>query len=453
MNPASNVVPIVTMSEPSEPDFDITEDGLALRLAWKYSDNLRHVNQWGRWMAYDGVVWKPENTLKVFDLARATCREAAQRGEAKTRLSSAATVASVERLARSDRAFATTADHWDSDPLQLNCASGVIDLTTGRLRNHDYRHYHTKVAGCGLSDKKPELWLQFLDRVTNADKLRQEYLRRWAGYCLTGLTTEHAVGFAYGTGGNGKSVFSTTLQNVLGDYAKSCPQELFCETRNEQHPCAIAALQSVRLALVPETEKGSSFAESRLKALTGGDKIAARFMHQDFFEYTPQFKVLLCGNHKPYLSSVDEAVRRRLHLIPFDVTIPPEERDPRLTEKLRAEYPAILGWAIQGCLEWQRDGLNPPASVTAATNDYLLNEDRIALWIEAHCEMDPHVSVGSSEAWKDYKYFVEGMNEKAGSQRTFKQDLENHPGIHHEHTKAGSCFKGLRLKFTQGEQQ
>ena len=432
---------------------DATEDALALELTRKYGDTLRYVAEWGAWMAWTGCVWQPEKTLKVFDLARSICREASRSIILKTARAAVlkgSTVAAVEKLARSDRTFACTSDRWDSDGLQLNTVSGTVDLLTGKLRTHTLENFHTKCAGTSVSDKRPELWLRFLDRVTGGDKELQDYLRRMCGYCLTGSTQEHSLFFFYGTGANGKSVFTTALQGILGDYARSCPQELFVETRNEQHPCAVAALQSVRLALVQETEKGSSFAESRLKQMTGGDKLTARYMHQNFFEFVPQFKVLIAGNHRPRLSSVDEAVRRRFHLIPFAVTIPAEERDPRLSEKLKAEYPAVLGWCIQGCLEWRRDGLNPPKSVVDATSDYLSNEDRIGLWLKERCEVGNTLSVGSGVAFKDFKLFCEDLNERPGRQRDWKQDLESREGIDSCHTRTGTCFTGFGLKSNEG---
>ncbi len=435
-----------------------TEDGLALTLTAKYQDTLRYVSEWDAWMSWDGVVWKRDKTLKVFDLARSVCRRASEGINEKPvrhKLLQASTVAAVERLARSDRQFATTVDTWDGDPMQLNTLSGVVDLKTGKLLSHNRANMHTKVTGCAISDHEPKLWLSFLGRVTNGDGDLQGYLRRMIGYCLTGETTEHALFFCYGTGSNGKSVFTSTLAGILGDYARSTPAEVFTETRNEQHPCAVAALQSVRLALTSETEKASRFAEARLKQMTGGDKLTARYMRQNFFEFSPQFKVLIAGNHKPRLNSVDEAIRRRVHMIPFAVTIPAEERDSELTEKLKAEWPAILGWAIQGCMEWQKNGLRPPQSVLNATEDYLSNEDRIGLWLAERCTMNCNYSVGSTAAFRDYKAWCEAMNEDAGSQRTFSQELLSRDGIGEKRTAACNGFKGFGLKssYSQGEVQ
>jgi putative DNA primase/helicase len=213
----------------------------------------------------------------------------------------------------------------------------------------------------------------------------------------------------------------------------------------------LAALQSVRVALASETEKSSRFAESRLKQMTGGDRMTARWMRGNFFEFTPQFKIVISGNHRPRLSSVDEAIKRRMHMIPFSVFIPASERDPRLTEKLKFEYPAILGWAIAGCSEWRKNGLRPPSAVVDATEDYLSNEDRIGLWLKERCILNRTFTAASSVAFRDYKTFCEDLNEQAGSQRTFSQELVSR-GMRSEHKKTGTSFTGFGLKSDMPDQ-
>ena len=173
-----------------------------------------------------------------------------------------------------------------------------------------------------------------------------------------------------------------TITGALGEYAKVAPIESFTASQNEGHPTDMAGLQGARLVTATETEDGRRWAESKLKSLTGGDKIAARFMRQDFFEFTPQFKLVVSGNHRPGLRSVDEAMRRRMNLVPFNVTIPAAKRDSRLAEKLRVEWPGILQWAVDGCLEWQRVGLRPPQAVTAATDAYMTAEDALGRWLD-----------------------------------------------------------------------
>ena len=223
---------------------------------------------------------------------------------------------------------------------------------------------------------------KFLERVTDDKRELQDFLQRICGYGLTGVTCEHAMFFLYGTGANGKSVFVNTILGMMGDYAKTAPIETFIDSKNQAHPTDVASLQGARLVTAVETEDGRRWAESKLKALTGGDRIAARYMRQDFFQFTPAFKLVVAGNHKPGLRSVDEAIRRRFNLVPFTVTIPAAERDPELMERLKAEWPGILQWAIDGCIVWQCGGLNTPAVVETATKEYFTAEDALARWLE-----------------------------------------------------------------------
>jgi putative DNA primase/helicase len=196
-----------------------------------------------------------------------------------------------------------------------------------------------------------------------------------------------------------------------------------------------------------ETEDGRRWVESKIKALTGGDRIAARFMRQDFFEFAPQFKLLIAGNHKPGLRSIDEAIRRRLHLIPFKVTIPVEERDAQLRDKLRSEYPAILRWAVEGCAEWQRQGLTPPAAVLDATADYLSAEGRIGQWLEERCDVGRTYSATVGELYLSWTSWCESSGEKPRSKKSFSMNLE-YRGFEREHERSGSRFNGLTPKET-----
>jgi len=228
------------------------------------------------------------------------------------------------------------------------------------------------------------------------------YLQRLAGYCLTGSVREHAFMFVWGPGGNGKSVFLNVIAEILGDYAKQAAMETFMASTGDRHPTELAALMGARLVLANEVEEGRRWNESRLKSLTGGDPVSTRFMRGDFFTFTPQFKLLLVGNHKPALRNVDEAVRRRFHLIPF--IHQPAVVDQDLPEKLKEEYPAILAWMLEGCRMWQEDGLNAPESVRAATETYFDEEDAMGRWI-SECTVE-HEDVTAGEvlyaSWKDW---------------------------------------------------
>jgi putative DNA primase/helicase len=429
-----------------------TEDALALAFTRRYHRDWRYVATWGRWLVWDGHRWRTEETLAASDLIRHVCRHAAMHAATRsdsprlaTKLAAASTVSGVERLTRADRRHAATTSEWDIDPWLLNTPGGVIDLRTGRQRPHERADRMTRVTTATVGGQAPA-WRQFLEVATGGDQDLQAYLQRTAGYCLTGLTQEHALFFLYGTGANGKSVFVNTLATILGDYATSAPMDTFMEARNDRHPTDLAGLRGARFVSAIETEQGRRWAESKVKNLTGGDKISARFMHQDFFEYPPQFKLVIAGNHKPALRNVDEAMKRRLHLIPFTVTIPPERRDGQLTAKLLAERNGILAWAVQGCLAWQHEGLKPPTSVVSATDEYFEAEDALGRWMEERCERTATAKALTAELFADWKRWAESASEFAGTQRRFS-DLLITRGVQKWRNSFGvRGFKGIGLK-------
>lgn len=414
------------VNDPRPPTF--ADEALALRFAEAHADKLRYVAAWGRWISFDGACWRFDDTLLAFDRARKICREAAAECNttkvAKT-IASAKTVAAVERLARADRRLAATVDQWDDDPWLLNTPGGVVDLRTGRYGSHRLEDYATKLAGVAPDAACPiPNWLKFLERVTAGDNNLIAYLKRTTGYTLTGVTREHALFFMYGTGANGKTTFLNAITAATGDYHRTAPIETFTAVTGERHPTDLAGLRGARLVTAIETEEGRRWAEAKIKALTGGDKISARFMRQDFFEFVPQFKLLIAGNHKPGLRSVDEAIRRRFNLIPFTVTIPPAERDEALPDKLKAELPGILAWIIAGCLEWQEKGLAAPSAVTAATAAYLEAEDAVAAWIDECCERDPNAWESTAALFSSWSAWAIKAGEYVGSQKRFADRLE-----------------------------
>jgi putative DNA primase/helicase len=427
-----------------------TEDALALAFTRRYHRDWRYVAAWGRWLVWDGQRWRTEDTLAATDLIRSVCRQTAVRADnpkVAAKLASASTVSGVERLARADRRHAATTDEWDADPWLLNTPGGVVDLRTGRKRANDRADRMTKITTATPGGDCPQ-WMAFLSDIAGGDVDLQTYLQRMAGYCLTGVTSAHALFFLYGTGANGKSVFANVISTILGDYAATASMDTFVETRGDRHPTDLAGLRGARFVTAIETEQGRRLNESKVKAITGGDKISARFMRQDFFEYTPQFKPVIVGNHKPAIRNIDEAMKRRMHMIPFTVTIPPERRDGRLTEKLLAERDGILAWAVAGCLAWQREGLKPPACVVSATEEYFEAEDALGRWLDERCVRAPNAKSLTAELFTDWKQWAEAAGEFVGAQRRFS-DLLITRGVEKWRNGAGvRGFQGIGLKHT-----
>jgi putative DNA primase/helicase len=431
--------------DPQRPP-EFSDEALALRFAECHAGTLRYVDPWGKWLAWDGKRWRFDNTLHAFDRARFICREAASRANdprVRMAVASAKTVTAVDRLAKSDRRLAATTEQWDADPWLLNTPGGISDLRTGQMRPARIDDYVTKITAVAPGGECPT-WLRFLRRITNDDQELIAFLRRLSGYALTGITSEHALFFLYGTGGNGKGIFLNTVASILGDFHTTAAIETFTACKSERHPTDLAHLRGSRLVTATETEESRGWAESKIKVLTGGDKIAARFMRGDFFEYVPSFKLIIAGNHMPSLRSVDEAIRRRLYLILFSVTIPTQERDRELFEKLKVEWPGILSWMIEGCLEWQRSGLQPPDAVRNATAAYLEAEDVIATWIDERCQLDPQAWEPVADLYASWRTWANQAGEPQGSKKNFVQNLKDR-GFRPHRTNAQRGFYGLRL--------
>jgi putative DNA primase/helicase len=427
-----------------------SEDGLALVFTQRHVENIRFVAKWGRWLHYDLTHWREDALLSMFDKCRVVCREASDEclAEGKVaiakQLMTANTVAAVQRMATWDQRTAATVKQWDANPWLLNTPGGAVDPRTGQIRTGRREDYCTKVTAVAPGGDCP-IWLRFLDRITDGDFELQAFLQRMVGYSLTGSTREECLFFLFGSGANGKSKFLNAIAGILGDYAKTAPIETFIATNNEHHPTDLAGLQGARLVTAVETELDRRWAESKIKSLTGGDPISARFMRQDFFEFIPQFKLVIAGNHKPSLRSAGEAIRRRFHLIPFNVTIPEAERDLQLADKLRGEWPGILSWAIEGCIAWYRDGLNPPIAVQEATANYLANEDHIARWIDECCALGNRENAKTRALYQSYCKWCEANNEKPLSSKDFSPELDRR-GHTVEHTMFGNIRTGIGLK-------
>lgn len=436
----------------------LSDDALALIFTARHRDELRYCAGHAAWYQFTGGRWVKDSTLHVFDLVRAVLRDAqedvlafdpskpAQRERLLHALRSAKTVAAVERLARSDRAHAITPDQLDAEDWLLNTPDGEVNLTSGIMAAHNPASYHTKqttVAPSATVDCPT--WLRFLERVTGGDDAMIDYLQAVAGYALAGVVSEHVLLFLWGSGANGKSTFANVLTGILGDYAAVAPMEVFVEQPGQAHPTELAMLAGARLVTATETDAGRRWATARVKAMTGGDPITARFMRADFFTFRPRFLLILSGNHRPHLQAVDEAMRRRLHLVPFDQHIPAAERDPHLPERLREEWPGILRWMIEGCLRWQRHGLQPPGRVTDTTDDYMAGEDTLGNWLDAATVEDLYAFESSANLYADYAAWCGQAGERAMSRKRLVHALQDR-GMRKKDTNKARGFEGRRFR-------
>ncbi|MCW3784570.1 phage/plasmid primase, P4 family [Defluviimonas salinarum] len=429
-----------------------SEDALAAEFVRAQGENWRHVASWGAWFAWNGTQWRPDDTGAVREAVRLVCRAAAAEAEGASqarRLASDKTITAVLRIASSDPRVAARPEDWDSHPMLINTPSGHVDLRSGEVRDHERTRLISQMTSAAPKRGCPR-WETFLDEVLGGNGELKAYLKRFCGYCLTGSTREQVFVFLHGQGANGKSVFLQTISALLGTYASTATLDTFMASRTDRHLTELAGLRGARLVLVPETEAGRAWAEGRIKSVTGGERVRANFMRQNHFEFTPQFKLIVAGNHRPELRRTGEAMRRRLHLVPFTVTIPPERRDKRLAEKLLDEAEGILGWMIEGCLEWQRGGLNPPASVTSAVDDYLEDEDVVGQWIAEQCVTGSAHRATASDLYLSWSRWAECAGYDRGSQKVLGAQLRER-GF--SPAKVGSTrgWLGIKLRHSAAE--
>lgn len=277
----------------------------------------------------------------------------------------------------------------------LPAANGTLDLRTAELRPHCREDRITRLVPIDVDpEARCPTWEAFVARVLPDEEVRS-FVQRLAGYSLTGSTAEQILIFLYGQGRNGKSVFMETLADILGGYHTATRIQTLSSTGGAI-PNDVAALAGARMVTVSETPEGSRLNESLVKDLTGGDTITARFLRREFFQFRPQFKLWVRGNHKPQIRGTDDGIWRRVMLIPFAVQIPEHEVDARLAEKLNQELPGILQWALRGCLDWQSVGLCAPTSVEAAVNAYRREMDLLGEFIRDCCCVSEGLSASAS---------------------------------------------------------
>ncbi|UZF95135.1 phage/plasmid primase, P4 family [Bosea sp. NBC_00550] len=406
------------------PGGTITQDQVAQRFAREFGERLRYCHHTGAWFQWCGSHWQRDETALAFNFVRELGRRmtaAATDGD-KKQVRSVTFAGGVEKFAKSDPIFAVTSERWDRDTFLLGTPGGTVDLRTGILREPDQADHITKVTAVAPADTIDcPRWLEFLKETFGRDAGGAgiiRFVQQWCGYSLTGDTREHALVFGYGGGGNGKSVLLNAITGIMQDYAVTAAMDTFIASQSERHPTDLAMLRGARMVTASETEEGRAWAESRIKQITGGDKISARFMRQDFFEFLPQFKLTIIGNHRPVLKNIDEAARRRFNLVPF--VRKPGTPDRELEAKLKAEWPGILRWMIEGCLDWQANGLVRPESVKAATEDYFAEQDLIGQWLDEECDIEPgntHKFGLIADLYDSWKDFCEKAGENPGTKK------------------------------------
>lgn len=422
-------------NQPADEPIHMTDLGNARRLVDLHGKDLRYCHPWSQWLVWDGCRFRPDDTGEIYRLAQHTVAMMYQDAGRLTdedkrkalathamRSESAGRLEAMISLAQSDYRVAITPDKLDRNPWLLNCPNGTIDLRTGIMRDADRADLITKLTAspCApLDAASAPRWEDFIFRVLNDRVPLLAFVHRALGYAITGSTSEQVIFILHGSGANGKSTLLDCVLNILGDYACYTPASSLQVQRGESIPNDLARLKGHRVVAAMEMDEGRRLAEALVKQMTGREKITARFMRGEWFEFSPEFTVFLATNHRPEIRGTDHAIWRRIRLVPFNVTIPPEEQDRELPEKLMEEAPAILAWLVKGALIWQEEGLGNSPEVDEATAEFRAEQDGIGEFMASKVEFQAGSVTTSAELFGAYKSWCEEANEKMLTRKQF----------------------------------
>jgi putative DNA primase/helicase len=447
---------------PTRPNFPLTDLGNAERLVHQHGEELRFVPGMG-WFAWEGRYWRRDDDGEVLRRAKLMARtilgEAQELEDSDQRKAAVKWALATETeprlraavsLAESELPVIAHAETLDADPFLLAVENGVIDLRTGELGPHEPANLITKIAPAAYDpEARSKDWDGVLEQVTGDNEELRGFLARAVGYTLTGDTTEEVLFFMHGPSATGKTTSAEAYGSVLGSYSTVADFDAFLQRRGDNGVRSdIARLAGARLVLSVEVDDGKRLAEGLIKSLTGGDTVTARFMYREFFEFRPAFKLWLVANARPRVSAEDEAIWRRIIQIPFTQVIPENERDPHLKRRLQTPEArsAILTWAVQGCLEWQKTGLAVPEQVRAYTAEYRAENDYLAEFINDNCQLGSGLKCASGALYEAYKKWCEANGERPVAQRTLAKKLEERDDISKgKRSKNARLWEGITL--------
>jgi putative DNA primase/helicase len=459
---------IRTVEPPEKSDDDLaaelarlgeTDTDNAQRFARRFGAKAIHTPGRG-WLVYDRKRWRPDNLLQVTELAKETARrivdeaqhlesDAARAARSKFASQSLSKGALDRMLELSKSLLAVEDNRLDADPWLLNVENGTIDLRTGRRERHDPRDLLTKLAPV-RANRRAKCWLfkEFLHRITDDDAGLRTFIQKAVGYSLTGITAEQVFFFVHGkSGNNGKSTLVNLVRDMLGDYGCHTPTETLLTKQYENNiPADLARLAGARMVTAIEADANRHLAEAKIKGMTGGEPIVARFMRQNFFSFVPEYKLWLVANDRPQVRGTDDAFWRRVRVIPLDIKIPSGERDPKLPEKLRAEWPGILAWAVRGCLNWQADGLAQPKAVRSATKGWHREMDHLKKFVAEQLIITQGYKLPASQVFDRYEKWCSACGEQALTVQVFKAKLQESLDLTHTRIKGRSWWRGVKFQ-------
>lgn len=454
-------VPLVVVEERTLAHSD---DGNALSLVEQFGDVVRYCPDRGRWLAWSGVrwEWQPMSGGIVREYVKQIARSLAEDDKAavthkKVALSAGGTSATLTQ-AQTDIRVVVAFSELDAHAWELNTPAGIVNLETGELGPADASRLHTRVTACA-PDFSADLtrWEEFLADTFGDDAELIGYLQRLVGYSATGYVGPHILPFAHGSGGNGKGVFLEALTGVLGDYATTAPNGFLMAKAHPQHETEIARLAGMRMVVCSEVDEEARFDETKVKQLTGGDSLTARFMRQDHFTFTPSHHLWLMANHQPQVRAGGRAFWRRLRLIPFLREVPEEKVVEDLQGLLVREHgPALMAWIAAGAASFRANGLQEPESVKAATAGYAADQDTVARFVEEFCHLAPltpdHVQTRTSKLREAYERWCFTEGETPVSPKKLTQELTRRYGVGQTRSAASRSYTGIALLAIEAEE-
>ena len=425
------------------PSTALSDSGNATRLLERHGDNMHYISAWKSWMVWNGSKWEKDERGSAWLFAEDTLKKLytsageTDDGTERKALAKFALACESERKLKSMLAIAqnrpgipVSTEELDADQMLFNCINGTINLTLGTFKANDPDDLCTKQTDVEYTPRaKCPTWTSFLDKIFGGNQALINFMQRAIGYALTGLTSEQSLFILHGNGGNGKSTLIDVLMKLLGEYAINTPASTLLAKKSDAPTYDVARLKGVRFVAASETNEQDKMAESTVKSLTGDKTVTARLLYGNPFSFNPLCKIFLATNNKPIIVGKDYGIWRRVKLIPFTVTIPEEEKDLELYDKLLAELPGILNWAIQGCLNWQQEGLNPPAEVLQATQEYQNEMDSFSQFIDEECILAASASCTAKEIYARYCQWCDDNGEKPDSQKRFGATLLKKKGI------------------------
>lgn len=445
--------------------FPLTEYGNAQRLVAGHGSDLRWCKQWNTWLVWDGQRWRRDETLEVERRAkmtvRAMYRECEQVDDKQARnefarfilqSESRSRLASMVELAKSEPGIAVTPAHFHSSPWLFNVLNGTYDLSKDEFREHRREDMISKIAPVTYDPEATcPRFEQFMFEIMEGDEELINFIRRALGYAMTGSIEEHVLFFLHGSGRNGKGTLMELFQDLYGDYSTQTDFKAFCASKYDSAEGPrdqLASLAGVRFVGASEVRQGVQLDEAIIKSVTGGDTISCRHIRGRTFTYRPAFKIFLAGNHKPRITDPTIAMWQRLRLIPFNACFLGRE-DTKLAHKLREEMPGIFNWALEGCRQWRRNGLQSPDAVKVATSRYQEEEDVIGRFLRERIVILPSAECLFRDMYGAYKRWCDKNTEHAVGSRTFNALMRDH-GFKDKHTEAGTAWVGVGLTTGEG---